>query len=63
MAGAKGKSGRKRKDIKKVQLCASIDPYMFNMIEEIAEKHRWTISSAICYLTELGIQRYENELS
>lgn len=61
MAGAKGKSGRKKKEIKKIQLCTSVDPDVYNKIEEIADKHRWTISSAISYLAEIGLEKYKKE--
>ncbi len=59
MAGKIGKSGRKKKNIKKIQLCTSVEPEMFSKIEKIAEDHRWTISGAINYLAELGLQKYE----
>ena len=61
MAGKTGKSGRKKKITKKVQLCTSIEPEMYDKIERIAESHRWTISGAISYLAELGLKKYEKE--
>jgi hypothetical protein len=61
MSGKAGKSGRKKKIIKKVQLCTSVEPEMFSRIEKIAEDHRWTISGAINYLAELGLQKYEKK--
>ncbi len=40
MAGKVGKSGRKKKNLKKVQLCTSVEPDMFSKIEKIAETHK-----------------------
>ena len=59
MAGISGKSGRKKKNVKKVQVCTSIDSERFGIIEELAESSRWTIASAISYLIELGLEGYE----
>ncbi len=61
MAGKLGKSGRKKKNSKKVQLCTSIDPDMYERIETIADNNRWTISGAISYLAELGLKKYDKE--
>ncbi len=62
MAGISGRSGRKKLNVQKIQICTSLEPDMYSKVEDMADVNRWTIAGAISYCIELGLENYEKDL-
>ncbi len=49
----------KKSRLKKALLSTSVSYELYEMIVLIAELHRWSLSKALGYLTEIGLQKFE----